>query len=193
MPMASPRPAATACWRSRSRRSRKPRRAASRSTADRPATRGVPDTLGARRAMTNGRPVASTAGRRVWGRRNRVRTSASLPSGAHASPPFHAWDRTHRMEFKDYYETLGVKPDASDTEIKAAYRRLARKYHPDVSREAGAEERFKAVNEAYEALKDSARRKAYDQLRAGGFRGGDAFRGPPPGWGGSAHFDDGID
>jgi len=97
------------------------------------------------------------------------------------------------MEFKDYYETLGVKPDASDTEIKAAYRRLARKYHPDVSREAGAEERFKAVNEAYEALKDSARRKAYDQLRAGGFRGGDAFRGPPPGWGGSAHFDDGID
>ena len=52
------------------------------------------------------------------------------------------------MEFKDYYETLGVKPEASEAEIKSAYRRLARKYHPDVSKEAGAEDRFKAVNEA---------------------------------------------
>ena len=93
------------------------------------------------------------------------------------------------MEFKDYYDTLGVKPDAGDAEIKSAYRRLARKYHPDVSKEAGAEERFKAVNEAYEALKDPDRRKAYDQLRAGGYRGGDPFRGPPPNWQRETHFE----
>jgi len=86
------------------------------------------------------------------------------------------------MQFKDYYETLGVKPDATDADIKSAYRRLARKYHPDVSKESGAEEKFKSVNEAYEALKDSSRRKAYDQLRAGGYRAGDEFRGPPPNW-----------
>jgi curved DNA-binding protein len=86
------------------------------------------------------------------------------------------------MEFKDYYDTLGVKPEASDAEIKAAYRRLARKYHPDVSKESGAEEKFKAANEAYEALKEPERRRAYDQLRAGGYRGGDEFRGPPPNW-----------
>lgn len=92
------------------------------------------------------------------------------------------------MEFKDYYDTLGVKPDATDAEIKSSYRRLARKYHPDVSKESGAEDRFKAVNEAYEALKDPDRRKAYDQLRAGGYRGGDPFRGPPPNWQRETHF-----
>ncbi|MEO5623935.1 MAG: DnaJ C-terminal domain-containing protein [Dokdonella sp.] len=87
------------------------------------------------------------------------------------------------MQFTDYYETLGVKPDASAAEIKSAYRRLARKYHPDVSKESGAEEKFKAVNEAYEALKEPTRRKAYDQVRAGGgYRGGDEFRGAPPNW-----------
>ncbi len=90
------------------------------------------------------------------------------------------------MEFKDYYDTLGVKPDASEAEIKAAYRKLARKYHPDVSKEGGAEEKFKAVNEAHEALRDPERRRAYDQLRAGGYRGGDEFRGPPPNWHGGA-------
>ena len=99
------------------------------------------------------------------------------------------------MEFKDYYDTLGVKPDASDAEIKAAYRKLARKYHPDVSKEGGAEEKFKAVNEAHEALRDPQRRRAYDQLRAGGYRGGDEFRGPPPNWhGGGVDFgEDGAD
>jgi curved DNA-binding protein len=89
------------------------------------------------------------------------------------------------MEFKDYYDILGVKPDAADAEIKSAYRKLARKYHPDVSKEGGAEEKFKSVNEAYEALKEPSRRRAYDQLRAGGYRGGDEFRGPPPNWQGS--------
>jgi curved DNA-binding protein len=93
------------------------------------------------------------------------------------------------MQFKDYYEILGVKPDAKDADIKSAYRRLARKYHPDVSKESGAEEKFKAVNEAYEALKDPSRRQAYDQLRAGGYRAGDEFRGPPPNWQGTEHFD----
>ena len=98
------------------------------------------------------------------------------------------------MEFKDYYETLGVKPDASDADIKSAYRKLARKYHPDVSKEAAAEDRFKAVNEAYEALREPDRRKAYDQLRAGGYRDGDAFRGPPPGWQHGQEFgEDGAD
>jgi curved DNA-binding protein len=95
------------------------------------------------------------------------------------------------MEFKDYYDTLGVKADASDAEIKSAYRKLARKYHPDVSKEGGAEEKFKAVNEAYEALKDPQRRRAYDQLRAGGYRGGDEFRGPPPNWQHGPSFDEG--
>ncbi len=91
------------------------------------------------------------------------------------------------MEFKDYYETLGVKADASDADIKSAYRRLARKYHPDVSKESGAEDKFKAVNEAYEALKEPERRKAYDQIRAGGYRGGDEFRGVPPNWRRESH------
>lgn len=85
------------------------------------------------------------------------------------------------MQFKDYYRTLGVEPGAGDAEIKTAYRRLARKYHPDVSREAGAEARFKEINEAYEALRDPARRKAYDGLRARGYRPGDEV--PPPGAG----------
>lgn len=99
------------------------------------------------------------------------------------------------MEFKDYYDTLGVKPDATDAEIKSAYRRLARKYHPDVSKEAGAEDKFKAVNEAYEALREPSRRKAYDQVRAGGYRGGDPFRGPPPNWQRETDFggDGGVD
>src|SRR5678815_2476619 len=83
-------------------------------------------------------------------------------------PPRRRCGRLSRMEFKDYYQILGVEPGAGDSEIKTAYRRLARKYHPDVSKEAGAEDKFKAVNEAYEALRDPQKRAAYDQLRAQG-------------------------
>ena len=87
------------------------------------------------------------------------------------------------MEFKDYYKTLGVEPDASADDIRRAYRKLARKYHPDRNKESGSEDRFKEVGEAYEVLKDAEKREQYDQLRAGGYRGGEDFR-PPPDWDG---------
>lgn len=83
------------------------------------------------------------------------------------------------MKYKDYYEIMGLKRDASPDEIKKAYRKLARKYHPDVSKEPGAEEKFKEIGEAYEVLKDPEKRAAYDQL--GTYRPGQDFR-PPPDW-----------
>ncbi len=84
------------------------------------------------------------------------------------------------MEFKDYYDIIGVDRKASQDEIKRAYRKLARKYHPDVSTEADAEQRFKEVGEAYEVLKDPEKRAAYDQLGAN-WKAGQEFR-PPPDW-----------
>jgi curved DNA-binding protein len=83
------------------------------------------------------------------------------------------------MKYKDYYAILGVARDASPEEIKKAYRRLARKYHPDVSKEPDAEERFKEVAEAYQALSDPDKRAAYDQL--GRHASGQEFQ-PPPDW-----------
>ena len=84
------------------------------------------------------------------------------------------------MEFRDYYKILGVDPDADDKAIKAAYRRLARKYHPDVSTDENAEEKFKELSEAYEVLKDTEKRAQYDMLRQQG--GAGPFQ-PPPGIG----------
>ena len=85
------------------------------------------------------------------------------------------------MKFKDYYETLGVARDATQDDIKRAYRRLARKYHPDVSKDPQAETRFKEVGEAYEVLKDPEKRAAYDQFGQHWKAGQEGFR-PPPGW-----------
>jgi curved DNA-binding protein len=83
------------------------------------------------------------------------------------------------MKFKDYYQTLGVPREASADDIKHAYRRLARKYHPDLNKEADAEARFKELGEAYEVLKDPEKRAAYDDV---GKRWQPGAEQPPPGW-----------
>src|SRR5688572_27847637 len=90
------------------------------------------------------------------------------------------------MKYKDYYAALGVDKKAGADEIKKAYRKLARKYHPDVSKEKDAKEKFQEVSEAYETLKDPEKRAAYDQL--GSYQPGQDFR-PPPGW--EQQFSDG--
>ena len=98
------------------------------------------------------------------------------------------------MKYKDYYKTMGLDRQAGPEDIKKAYRKLARKYHPDVSKEAGAEEKFKEVSEAYETLHDPEKRAAYDQL--GSYQPGQDFR-PPPGWekfyDGPGFADEGLD
>ncbi|MGR9101142.1 MAG: DnaJ C-terminal domain-containing protein [Gammaproteobacteria bacterium] len=84
------------------------------------------------------------------------------------------------MEYKDYYKIMGVSRDAGQDEIKRAYRKLARKYHPDVSKEVNAEKKFKEVGEAYEVLKDPEKRAAYDRIGSH-WKHGEGFT-PPPGW-----------
>jgi len=108
-----------------------------------------------------------------------------------ASCSVHACDR-RIVKYKNYYSSLGVERGASTDDIKKAYRKLARKYHPDVSKESGAEERFKEIAEAYNTLKDPEKRAAYDQL--GSHAPGQDFQ-PPPDWqqqfgGGRFSFDD---
>ncbi|MFK5915151.1 MAG: DnaJ C-terminal domain-containing protein [Woeseiaceae bacterium] len=93
------------------------------------------------------------------------------------------------MDYKDYYKIIGLEKDATQDEIKRAYRKLARKYHPDVSKEADAEVRFKELGEAYEALKDPEKRVAYDQLGAN-WKSGQDFN-PPPDWDAGFEFSGG--
>lgn len=84
------------------------------------------------------------------------------------------------MDFQDYYSVMGVERDADQDEIKRAYKKLARKYHPDVSKDPDAENRFKEVGEAYQVLKDPEKRAAYDQIGSSRQAGEDFS--PPPGW-----------
>src|SRR5258708_39378378 len=115
-----------------------------------------------------------------------IRPATSRPeyASAHFCMP---WRRG--LQFKDYYETLGVPRDASADQIKKAFRRLARKYHPDVSKEPNAELRMKEINEANAGLSDPEERAAYDALGRG-HTPGEEFR-PPPNWDAGFEFSGG--
>jgi len=91
------------------------------------------------------------------------------------------------LDYKDYYATLGVKKDASQEDIQKAYRKLARKYHPDVNKDTGAEIKFKEIGEAYEVLKDADKRQKYDQFGSA-WKSARQTGSPPPGWE-HVHFD----
>ena len=94
------------------------------------------------------------------------------------------------MDFIDYYTVLGVESDADEATIKTAYRKLARKYHPDVNKDAGAENKFKEIAEAYHVLKDSERRAEFDDIKKyGGRRGGFQSQGRSSGFGGQGGFE----
>src|SRR6185437_4013608 len=95
----------------------------------------------------------------------------------------------HSMEYRDYYKVLGVARTATAEDLKKSYRRLARKYHPDVSKEKDAEQKFKELQEAYEVLKDPEKRAAYDQLGSD-WKSGQQFR-PPPDWASGFEFSGG--
>ena len=90
------------------------------------------------------------------------------------------------MQYKDYYKILGVSRDAKTDDIRKAYRKLAKQYHPDINKEAGAEEKYKEINEAYEVLKDPDKREKYDTLGMNWQQGQDFT--PPPGWGSSGGY-----
>lgn len=126
--------------------------------------------------------------------RKLVWPGVSRDDALHHDPDQYTGSSSSTMEFKDYYQILGVEPSADLKTIKTAYRRLARKHHPDLNQEKGAEERFKAVAEAWEVLKDPQKRAQFDELRQYGGQPGQAFT-PPPGWqsarsgqGDSEHF-----
>ena len=117
--------------------------------------------------------------------------NGTASEGVETSPPsrhygISIFSPRRAVEYKDYYQIMGVGREASADDIKRAYRRLARKYHPDVSKEKDAEARFKEVGEAYEVLRDPEKRAAYDAL--GTRKPGEEFR-PPPDW----QFGDGTE
>ncbi len=97
------------------------------------------------------------------------------------------------MEYKDYYANLGVKKDASQDDIQKAYRKLARKLHPDVNKDPAAEMKFKEIGEAYEVLKDPDKRKKYDQYGSAWKRAQQGGGSPPPGWEGGMPFGQGFE
>src|SRR4029077_14125949 len=104
-----------------------------------------------------------------------------LGSSSELTSPMRQRQHLMPVQYKDYYEVLGVSRTASAEEIKRAFRKLARQYHPDVAKtKKGAEDKFKAINEAYEVLSDAAKRKTYDELGPD-WKQGAEFR-PPPGW-----------